>query len=210
MNPLKLFVSPRRAVRDAYEKPNLAIAFVLVLAPVIFVTAMNSFLGLGFALQDFAWALASTALAWLAGGIVLYILLYVLKGGTIHGRLSGALSAFSLLYLIRLVIFAAFFAAIMIVAPQLPSKLSVLVHTAPGMDDAQLMSELGNIPTASQDTVLIIMPLTFVVLALLVLFAIYFFYLLVAEEGKGGLLKNLVLMVLFLGFLVLINSVLGA
>ncbi|MFH1225622.1 MAG: hypothetical protein V1676_07545 [Candidatus Diapherotrites archaeon] len=210
MNPLKLFVSPRRAVRDAYEKPNLAIAFVLVLAPVVFVAAMQSFLGLEFVIQDFAWTLASTILAWLAGGIILYILLYALKGGTIHGRLSGALSAFSLLYAIRFAIFAVFFAAIMLVAPQLPAKLSALTHTAPGMDDAQLMSELGNIPTASQDTVLIIMPLTFVVLSLLVLFAVYFFYLLVAEEGRGGLLKNLVMMVLFLGFLILINSVLGA
>ncbi|MFH1696538.1 MAG: hypothetical protein ABH854_01355 [Candidatus Diapherotrites archaeon] len=208
MNPLKLFFAPRHTVRDAYENPNLPLAFALVILPVIFSAGVALFFGISFELIALAFDALRDIIVWVFGGIVLYILLYVLKGKEIKGKIAGVLSAFSLLYVIQLVMLAALITGLMLAAPGLMSKVAELQKTAAQMDAGSILSELSSVQTAPEGALFMAIGITFAALGVLFLFAVYFFYSLAAEGGKSGRARNILVMVIFFGFLMLINSIL--
>jgi len=208
MNPLKLFFAPRHTVRDAYENPNLPLAFALVLLPVIFSAGVALFFGISFELIALAFDALRDIIIWVAGGIILYILLYVLKGKEIKGKITGVLSAFSLLYVIQLVMLAALIAGLMLAAPGLMPKIAELQKTAAQMDADGIINGLSSVETAPEGTLFMAIGITLAALGVLLLFAVYFFYSLAAEGGKSGRARNILVMVIFFGFLMLINSIL--
>lgn len=206
MNPLRIFFAPRATIREAYRKPSLPAAFLLVLSPAVFLLLVFLFYGIAVDWVVFAAGAIKELIFWVAGAVTFYILLYVLKGKKTEGKFSGILTAFSFLYLVRLAIAVVFLAMVVLSAPALMPKLSSLQNVQLTPD--QFMAEVSSIPYAPDSIVFALVVLTLLITLLLVVFALFVLYQIIAQAAPGSRAKNLVVLFLQIGFLVLIQSVL--
>ncbi|MFH0955201.1 MAG: hypothetical protein V1777_03790 [Candidatus Micrarchaeota archaeon] len=183
-------LTPKKSVQSCVDRPNLQAAFVLVLLPAFAAAAGTLLLGFSVNLTGFFLSLARSVINWLFLCLVIYLVLYLVKGRFISGKFKSIGSALSLVWIVLILLFVASFLL-----------LPVFV-SAPVMEQGRLLQN-GEItqeqfavavnsiveqnPDALNENVGLVLA---VVALLLALWMVYLVYLLVADLYQAGLFKN--------------------
>ncbi len=93
-------LKPVRAVHQSFFKPNLPMAFVLVLLASVVSIVGAIILGLQFNIVVIALSAVLSIVNWIVIGILFYVIGFVAEGNSLKGKLSGILSALSLVWLV--------------------------------------------------------------------------------------------------------------
>jgi len=93
-------LKPSKAVHEAFKKPDLITAFMLVLLATIISIVGAILLGLQFNMVVTAISAFSSVASWIALGILFYIIGFVAEGNILKGKFTGILSALSLVWLV--------------------------------------------------------------------------------------------------------------
>lgn len=93
-------LKPVRVVHQSFYKPNLPMAFVLVLLASVVSIVGAILLGLQFNIGVIALSAVSSIVSWIAIGILFYVIGFVAEGNSLKGKFSGILSALSLVWLV--------------------------------------------------------------------------------------------------------------
>ncbi|MFH1256263.1 MAG: hypothetical protein V1494_03125 [Candidatus Diapherotrites archaeon] len=198
--------SPKNAVASAYEKPNMALAFALVLLPVIVSAVIGIALGAAVNPLAIVVLLVKAIVAWLVSGIILYVILYLFKGKSIDGKFNGILCALSVFYLLSLVIGIITIGLLFVLFPGLGEVLQSTVAQGLSVEEASALL------AGMQGTVgvsIVSVAIFFIAVLAMVVYSIYFLYRVISESAKSGLIVNLLVLLIFAALNSLASGFLG-
>jgi len=191
--------SPKPAIKDALEKGNFFVAAVLVLLPaLIFALGATAFgvlidpvnLGLLFAL---------TLVSWLIGAVILFGLVYVLKGKRESKPFKGIASSLALLE-VPAIITTILILLVPLFVPALPLMISELNKFQAGTLSSDAFTE--SISTVLEEKLgeTNTIGITLLVVIALVLFIIYLsaFYQVIKQSLKFGAIPTIILLLVLL------------
>lgn len=104
INPINIFLKPRKIVEEAVSKPDFKIAFLIVLAPTILYALFNLFSGLGLDFLDTIKHGAASYFAWIVVSAVIYFFTFMANSKEAKGKFNGILSAISFAWLFLAII----------------------------------------------------------------------------------------------------------
>ncbi|VVB99634.1 Uncharacterised protein [uncultured archaeon] len=125
----------RSLIDSQFRKPSIPLAFLFFLLPTVLSLAFFSFVGLSI---DFAKVLLSTGLglvAWLLSSAVIYLMLLLFKGSDSKASFAGAMSAFSVNFLIIAVVGALVIASVFAAIPGFFEKVASLQGQGASLDE---------------------------------------------------------------------------
>ncbi len=130
---------PLKAVQSGIDRPDIPLAFFLVLLPSIVSAAIMVWWGFSVNWMIIGFGVLKSIANWVLLGIVLYVISYLVAGKAVSGKFSGILSSASLLWLVGLLATLVGVAFVASFGPQLISLLSVI-----GPDSSpQVISDIG-------------------------------------------------------------------
>lgn len=202
MNPLSVFLAPGKTVRDTLEHPNLAVSVVLVLLPNLVLLGLAAVLGFRISPQV-PFNAAKGLVFWIATSLALYLLLYLLKGKSVQGKLTGLLGCMALtrLFSAAILVLLALFAFVL--TPTLFAGFKQLQNTSFGLQDIIQVAKQAPVQSNALS-----LGFSFFILVLGVVFlleSIYVWYAAIAAAGPSGVLKN----ALILGLALVISGILA-
>ncbi|MFH1588268.1 MAG: hypothetical protein ABIA76_02955 [Candidatus Diapherotrites archaeon] len=195
MNYLNIFLNPRKAVKEGYEKPNLLLGAVFVLSPWILFVLILLFYGFELDFASIAFNLIKSILFWAVTGAVLFFLLMVLKGKNAEFNLNGVLFGLSFIQLASIALVLAGFFIVNILSPTFFSELAAINNTA--LTAEQAMEGIQGISFIEDSFMLVAM----LMLASLIflLYMLYMTYLIISVPRKDWIAKNIIILMLYLG-----------
>jgi len=209
LNPLKVFRHPGKTVEEFYKAPNLVIAAGLIILPILLNIVLTIAIGLMPNLVEFGIDIAIVFLSWVLGGVILYAIIWALKGKEVKGHLYNILTALSLTGLIVSVIIILF---IILISVLLPAVIPLFMDINAGLlSSEQIRQSLIELDIG--DDLFTIGTGSILVLAMgaLFLLAIYVVYKTIQTAKPSGPFRNLIILVLyFVFFSYILNLILGA
>ncbi len=100
MYPLSLFYSPGKTVKRALERPSVELAILLVVLPVIIALLFRLSLGFGVSFFGEGYALFSNIVSWILMTLIIYLVLFAVKGIGSTVKLSGIATAVGMSWLV--------------------------------------------------------------------------------------------------------------
>jgi hypothetical protein len=192
---LNFLLHLKETIKDCLEKPNVALAFVLVLLPTIFAVILDSIIGLKIDAFERSITLFSGIVSWLIIGFIIYILVYIGKRKEIHGKFPGILSCLGVIRLIG--------AIITIVLFIVPFFISTdVMETYARLQNGEITSEEAitaiNTFTAQDPNAISLAPIFILVLiaTILLIYALYLYYRTIASLSGYGAAKNLIIWII--------------
>lgn len=104
INPINIFLKPRKTIEKAVSKPDFKIAFLIVLVPTILYALFNLFSGLGLDILDTIKHGAASYFAWIVVSAVIYFFTFMANSKEAKGKFNGILSAISFAWLFLAII----------------------------------------------------------------------------------------------------------
>ncbi|MBU0635511.1 hypothetical protein KKE06_00630 [Candidatus Micrarchaeota archaeon] len=194
---LNLFY-PKKSVQSCIDRPNIRIAFLVVLVPVIVSLIGWAWLGLPMDAMRIGISVVGAILTWLILSIVFFVVLYLVRGNRMQGKFKSVASSLSLLWLVFLVLLIIGFVFVSLVfsAPIL-NEAKLLVTGQSSLEEYSLA--VGKIIDANPQAIsLEIGAIGVLIVALLILFSFYLAYLMVRDFYEGGFIKNFIVTIILL------------
>jgi len=197
-------LNPKKAVQSAVDRPDFRLAFVVVLLPALLAGIGTLLLGFSVSPASLLWSLVRSVLNWLALGIIVYVLLYLLKGRIISGKFQSIGSALSLIWIVLTLFLVIGFALLpLFVSAPVLDQAKRLQNGE--IDQAIFTERINLIVEENPDALSENVGLALLIAGLLlVAWMVYLLYLLVADLFAAGAFKNAIatLLVIFVWYLV--------
>lgn len=191
----------RKAVQNSVEKPNLFLALIFVLLPVLLLFFVQLFIGTKTNYLN----LAMLFLLELAGLVLssagLYLLISFFKGKDVKGKLTGIITALSYTKLVQLVFLVIALGVIFLIAPKEFFPAIVGAQTATSAEEvAQAISTLEGITVQDESLFALGVGLILVLLVIAMLLTLYLFYSTIKTASKENPHRAFFVLVLFVIF----------
>ncbi len=192
MNALNAFFHPGKTAKHYLAHPSAGLVILLAFLPILALNGLK--LATGLRLPETAAVDAGKGLfLWLASAVVLYVLLYLLKGKPVQGKFLGVLNALALTRMFSAAIIACMFLFGFVLAPAaFGAYRKVQDSTAPSLES--LVQAVGDLPVHTDPVSVGLSFFLLLFMAVLVLLSFYVWYATIAGAGPGGTLKNLVIL----------------
>jgi len=204
MNPLGIFYSPGKTIEDAFKKPDMVTAIILVILSGIIGIIGSALYGFGIHWGNVLLKLFSNIVFWLILSALLYLLLFFFKRYEIRGKFSGVASCLSLFGMIGAVLSIVFLlfpfalsSPLFGMLKQYEAKNISMTEFAQGF--ATVLSEQPNSINLS------LIAAIFVVSLILVIYAFILSYLLISRTAKLSIPKNLLIWIAFLVIVIILQ-----
>ncbi|MDO8634333.1 MAG: hypothetical protein Q7K34_03510 [archaeon] len=198
-----MFGIVKKIVSSSLEKPKLLLAALLVLLPVIFRIAAGFLVGVNFdAPYNGFLALTNMAL-WLASGIGLYAIIYVFKGSSVKGKLSGVLTAISY---VSFFFTLSLLLAVLVIFLLVPGFFAG-VKNAQGLDPQNAMQAFIEGLPQPQNAALFVAGIGILILAgiAFLVLTLYLYYSVIALSSSEKPKRNIFALIFFVLFLLFIG-----
>jgi hypothetical protein len=197
------FFKPKELIKSGYDKPNLGLSVLLVLLPFFFIFLIGLFYGFPIDLMTMGLSIINYLLFWFIGGILLFILIYILKGKKAEFNLKGILFNLSLINFISALMFVISFIGLILMNPSIFSELSHIVNTTVTAETTiEMLSEITFI---SSEISLIVFILIALIGLILTFYAFYLLYLIISVTKKEWIAKNIIILLIYMAFYALIG-----
>ncbi len=183
-------LKPVRAVHQSFYKPNLPMAFALVLLASVFSIVGAIILGLQFNIAVIALSAVSSVASWIAIGILFYVIGFVAEGNSLKGKLPGILSALSLVWLVCAIMAIAGLILVAMWPSDVITTINELQRGQLGADQAFAKMSMTLDTTAEQTNSLILIAFNVVAFALMA-FALLIIFLISKEISPKSTAKQL-------------------
>ena len=200
MNPIDIFFAPEKAVKEALDKPNMAVAIFLIIMPMVLSVIYAMLLGFNVTLNSFN-MFAKDVVIWVIGVIIFYFLLMIFKGKKANLSFYGIFAATSLIKAIQVAAMTVFLIAMFLFGQQYLDTAKGMISSGQDISNKEVMSQLQNIEVESTMSLLIGSSIVFVIFLLLFFLGVYVFYKIVDKTGKSTFIGNL--LILFIYFVIL-------
>lgn len=197
---------PKESVQSAIDRPDNAIAFVLVIIPVIASVIGQIMWGLPIKPTLVGLAFVRTILNWLILGAAAYVILYLAIGKRTQGKFSSVLSAVSLIWIINLllivlgIVFVPF-----IFSAEIQTAAKELATGQVSIDEfANSTSQIIENDIQAVNTSLGF--LAMIIAGFLMLLAVYLIFLMVRDFQSGRALSNVIVTIAILAAWLVISQ----
>jgi len=196
-------LKPGKAVEQAFEKPNVPLALVLVLLPALASIAGSFAFGTAPKIEAMAYSVIMAFLTFFVLTVVVFLLGFLVNPKAAKGKGSGLLSALALAQILSLFVILVSFAAIpLVVAPQAMEMLAEAGSSpSPEIRAVQINSFLTQNPTAINLPALAVFLAVAFAAFILGLYIIYLAVKRFTESRKLVALALMLISMLILGFL---------
>ncbi len=200
------FLEPRKMIENGYNEANLGLSVFFVFLPFFFMVLIGLMYGFPFDLITVFLSGLNYFVSWLINGIILFVLIYVLKGKNAKFNLQGVLFNLSLIQVVSTIILIITFIGLLLMSPTIFNDLAKISNTAVTADDAvEMLSQINFLNT---EISLIVLFLIIGLGGVLGIYSIYLLYLIVSVTKKDWIAKNIVILLIFGGISVLFISLL--
>ncbi|MBN2127340.1 MAG: hypothetical protein JW703_03020 [Candidatus Diapherotrites archaeon] len=190
------FLHPKDLVRKGYEKPELSLSVLFVLMPFLFLILIGFFYGFSFDLVMSLISLIKQLLLWVLGAVLLFVLIYILKGKQAEFNLKGILFNLSLVQLISFAMLFITFISLLIASPNIFSQLAEISQNAGTVAEATAM--LSEVSFLSGDSNLLVFGLLIVIGIILTVYSLFILYFTISVTKKDWLAKNIIILIVYL------------
>lgn len=180
----------KSSIASCMDRPDLRLAFILTLIPAILSAIGQWYIGFPFRISETAVALARSVIMWLLLSAVAYIVLYLVRGKDLQGKIMGIASSLSLLWILSSILtligFGFFF---FVFSPEIVNEAKLLATGQSTVDE--FAGNVGSILNSNPQAIDTTLGTVAIILATLIfLFALYFLYRLVSECYPGGFFRK--------------------
>ncbi len=184
-------LSAQKCVQSAIDRPDARLALLLVILPVIVNLVGYALVGFSFNAFNTVLAFGRAILIWLLVSLAGYIILYLAKGDYIRGKFFSIASAFSLVWIVILIM-----TLVSVIATPLIFSREIIEEARLLQVGGQSQSEFGeralslieqNPDSVDENLALALVALTLILL----LWGFYLVYLTVSDLASKGFFKNL-------------------
>jgi hypothetical protein len=142
-------------------------------------------------------------LFWFIGGILLFVLIYILKGKKAEFNLKGILFNLSLINVVTALMFVISFIGLILMNPGIFSELSSIANNAvTGETAIEMLSEINFMTSEISLIVFILIALTGLILSF---YAFYLLYLIISVTKKEWIAKNIIILLIYMSIFGLIG-----
>ncbi|MDO8537454.1 MAG: YIP1 family protein [archaeon] len=189
MNPLGIFLSPRKEIAEAIDNPNMLMAIVLVLLPTL--VGYMALVNYGFEQNQiiFVFSLLSEIAFWILTALIIALIVFLFKRESLKQKFAGILAALSLLKVVGLLLTLLIVSMPLALPPNLTNSFIQLEkgNLSPNEFVAQFNNVLASNPETINETALFVL-LGFTVL--LIIFSLWLYYEIISQLMHSSIPKT--------------------
>src|SRR3989344_1049612 len=189
MNPIGIFLAPRKTIAEAIENPNMVMAFILVLLPPLI--GFAALVNYGFSPDQsfFVLSMLSEIAFWILSALVISIIIFLVKRESLKQKFSGILASLSLLKVVGLLMTFLIVSMPLVLPPTLTRSFVQLMKG--NLSSEEFVSEFNEVlasnPASINETSLYVM-IGFILI--LFFYGLWLYYEIIVQLLKGSKLKN--------------------